>query len=366
MKSFFDLFKIIGLLWLIGYAHSMAYANPVGPVVFGYVGSWVPESLSVQSLNGLSRIKFMELKINKDGTLKNEAEWPRQWRSLRAHAKEMGIPIDVVVTLFSPVDFDRLFLSPSTIKKLEKNILKELEDASISGIHLDVEIFEPVSPQATENYRSFVVSLTKQIQTITPQKLISVFFGFEADKHLYDSASLKNIDHVVIQGYDAHWRDGTQAGPVAPLMGDDRLTWQKMYQTVRQLGVHPQRILMGFPTYGYEWRVKPCHIRGRTLGAGQTTVFGRFTPPLAPSFEISIQDRVQAYGLRYESSSGSAYYQGPLQADGSCQVGWFEDWWTLHKKLDWLAQEHIAGLAIFALGYDQSELLRSALDRFKR
>lgn len=308
----------------------------------------------------------MELRINKDGDLSNEANWPHQWSALRAHTKHMGIPIDVVVTLFSPNDFDQLFLSSSAIKNLEKNILKELEDPSISGVHLDVEIFEPVSPKASKNYRSFVLSLTKKIQIIKPQKLLSVFFGFEADKYLYDSASLKNIDHVVIQGYDAHWRDGTQAGPVAPLMGDDRLTWQKMFQTVRQLGVYPQKILMGFPTYGYEWRVQHCHIRGHALGAGQTTVFGRFSPPLAPSFEISIQDRVQAYGLRYETSSGSAYYQGPLQADGSCQVGWFEDWWTLHKKLDWLAQEHIAGLAIFALGYDQSELVRSALDRFKR
>jgi hypothetical protein len=51
--------------------------------------------------------------------------------------------------------------------------------------------------------------------------------------------------------------------------------------------------------------------------------------------------------------TGWAYYQF-THADGGCVVGWFEDWWTPQRKLDW-PQHQPAGLAMFPLGYDNGE-----------
>jgi GH18 family chitinase len=37
--------------------------------------------------------------------------------------------------------------------------------------------------------------------------------------------------------------------------------------------------------------------------------------------------------------------------------GWFDDWWTLIRKTDYLVQEQLGGIAFFMLGYDEGQLV---------
>lgn len=75
--------------------------------------------------------------------------------------------------------------------------------------------------------------------------------------------------------------------------------------------------------------------------------------------------RVLAHGVQHEGGSGSAYCTVGI-ANGSCVVGWFEDWWTLHRKMDWLISQKLAGIAFFPLGYDNGALVNTAARRFKQ
>jgi spore germination protein YaaH len=269
------------------------------------------------------------------------------------------------VTLFSPTDFNAIFTSPERTQRLMNELLTLAKGEGVAGLHLDVEVFTPVAPEATRQYRAFVGTLARELKAMTPTRLLSAFFNAGAEQHLYDAPSLSGIDHVIVQGYDAHWVDGDTAGPVAPLYGPDAVTWDKMLATVQSLGIYPQRVLMGFPTYGYEWRVKPCGPRGRRVAPGETTVFGRFDPVLSPKLRISIQDRVLAHAAQYDLGTGSAHYLFETK-DGTCVVGWFEDWWTLQRKLDWVLKEQVAGIAFFPLGYDQGQLIVPAARRLRQ
>lgn len=325
-------------------------------LVFGYATGWVPAEQTIASLPYIDRLMFMELRIGRDGKLANPHGWPGKWSALRQAAAARGLPVDVALTQFEASAFNAVFSSAKRVRELEAEVLRVAADELVSGIHLDVEIIEPVAPAAAKRYREFVASLGRQLKAMQPLRLLSVFYFQGGDRQLYDASTMNVFDHVVVQGYDSHWLDSAVAGPVSPLTGKDLVTWERMLATMQAMGVSLPRIVFGFPTFGYEWQVEPCTPRGTRVRPGRVMTFGRVELPLAPQVQGNVIDRVLAHGARYDDESGSAFYQF-RQADGGCTVGWFEDWWTLQRKVDWVRQHGLAGLAAFPLGYENGELV---------
>lgn len=353
---------VVGWFFLVTGLFTSANARPF---VFGYFAWWVDEAETIRALPFVDRLKFMEWRIAADGRISDRHGWPSEWTNVRNRAAALGIPVDVSLTLFSVADFNALFGSAERVRRLQKELVTALEqDPAITGLHLDVEIFAKVNPQAQQRYRVFVSDLARQLKQLQPVRSTSVFLNHNAEKYLYNPESLAQVDHVVLQGYDAHWVDSDVAGPVAPLAGPDTVTWEKMLASARRLQVSEPRLLMGFPTYGYEWKVKPCDARGKRIAPGETTTFARLHLPKAPSLRNSVVERVLSNGASYDAATGSAHYQFG-NPDGSCQVGWFEDWWTLQRKTDWILKEKLAGIAFFPLGYDGSDLLSITARRFR-
>lgn len=336
------------------------YANS-RPVVFGYFGWWIDQDETLRALSSVDRIKYMEWKLGADGSIANKNGWPDVVGKVKKRAAELGIPIDITLTLFSISDFNALFGSELRVKRLTAALVAELEaDPAIRGLHLDVEIFSAVHPAAQLRYRAFVANLSRIAKEMPIVRSTSIFLNHGAEKYLYDAETLLHVDHVVLQGYDSHSTESALVGPVSPLTGSDAMTWEKMLAIARELKLFGPRILMGFPAYGYEWTVKPCNPRGQSLAPGKTTTFARTPSHTVPS----IVDRVLEYGAQYDPTTGSAHYQFN-NPDGSCQVGWFEDWWTLQRKTDWILKEQLAGIAFFPLGYDGGDLVGMTARRFR-
>jgi spore germination protein len=242
---------------------------------------------------------------------------------------------------------------------------------------------------------------------------LSVFLPFGMMADIYDSRTLKSVDRAVLQGYDAHYVNSEQAGPISPLRGQDFLTWEKMSAQADRLGLNRTQSVMSFPLYGYEWTVPSCTPRGKAVAFGDmsagaipdnlaTTLDRQATlkvglsparekPPsndsnatafvlsekgqvttllpmdanLLPSLRINIRDRVARHGARVEPESESLFYSF-VDSTGVCKVGWFEDSYSLSRKSDWLVQQGLGGIAFFPLGYDQGVLAGIQLRRWGR
>lgn len=360
--------KTLGLLCavllLVGLAPPSGFAQPRRPLVFGYVTWWMMDHWKAQPLAGVDRLMFIEFKVGPDGRVSDRHGWPERWGVLRAAVTERGIPLDIAFTLMEPALFNAVFASRLHTQRLMAEILAAARQPDVSGIHLDFEIYAAVRPDAVKSYRAFVVSLSQQLKQMAPQRLLSVFLTFDADKYLYDTATLAPVDHVVVQGYDAHWVDGPVAGPVAPLTGADVVTWEKMLLMTGRLGVPAEKTVMSFPLYGYEWSVKPCNARGNHVGKGETITFAPAPAATMPNVKSDVRSRVLKYGATHDPVTGSAYYLFQNE-QGKCVVGWFEDWWTLSRKSDWVVAQNLAGIAFFPLGYDQSELVEFLVNRWR-
>lgn len=328
----------------------------------GYLGWWMPKSWQSIPLQQFDRLFFFELKVNATGSVTDRHGWPEEWGELQTAAKTHQVPVDLTLTLFDSNTFNQLFSSPQAIEKLLAECVDLVEPPFVSGLHFDFEIYNGANFEAIRNYRRFLKTLSAQLRERAPNQSLSVFLPAQADDALYDASTLNLMNLVVSQSYDTHYRSSKNAGPVAPLTGPDGLTWRSAATEALDLGVSKDRLFLTFPLYGYEWTVKDNKLRSSTQNPGITTTFSRISKELLPDIQVSVTQRVHQYGAYHDPSSGSSYYQFKNDA-GQWVEGWFEDWWSLGRKIDFLTTERFAGVAFFLLGYDKNELLQYYLQR---
>ena len=337
-------------------------ANAEMSKAWGYVGWWLPQSWRSVPLDQLDRLLFFELKVSPNGAIAERNGWPEQWADLRLAVEQNNTPLDLTLTLFKLATFNTLFSSSEAVQRLLVEASSLADQPGVAGLQLDFEIYNLAQPQAIERYRAFVRELSARLRQQVPPRNLSVFLPIGGESLLYDAATLAQVDHVVLQGYDAHWRESKTAGPVAPLHGNEAVTWEKARAIGLALGVPKERLLLSFPLYGYEWQVKTRELRSATFGKGRTTSFAPIPVDSPPDLPFNVRDRVRQYGATNDPVSGSSYYQF-RGSEGQFVEGWFEDWWALGRKIDFLADRQLGGIAFFLLGYDGNELVNHFLRR---
>ncbi len=350
-------------IWL---ALTLALCSPYGVSqhlqALGYVGWWLPQSWKNTPIQALDRIFFFELKVDATGTVSERHGWPEQWRELQEATKRHQVPLDLTLTLFDSNTFNQLFSSVQAMQKLLAECTELAQPQFVSGLHMDFEIYGGASEQAIDNYRTFLAKLSEHLRQLSPKRNLSVFFPPQTDSALYDAPSLKLMDFVVAQSYDTHNLGSNNAGPVAPLDGPYALTWKTATAQALALGVSKDRLILTFPLYGYEWLVNDNTPRSATKKPGKITTFSAISEESLPEIQVNVAQRVRQYGAVHDPASGSSYYQFKDE-QGQWVEGWFEDWWSLGRKIDFLKDERLGGVAFFLLGYDRGELLDYYLRR---
>lgn len=334
-----------------------AHATPLR--TWGYVASWLPQGWRDTPLNSFERLLFFDAQVAPSGRIENTNGWPLQWDALIAAAQIAGVPIDVTVTLLDTKIFRTVFRNEAAMRLLHEDIVQLAQMDASAGIQLDVEIYDDIDDAVWERYQQWVRTLRDALSQLQPARQLSVFFPVGGKRLLYSAETLAALDRVVVQGYDAHWPDGATAGPVAPLDGPYAMTWKNGVKLLDRLGVSREKALFSFPLYGYEWRVASARSSSKSLEKGVSTSFAPMEGSARQTFPTSVQERVANAGSIMDPGSGSAHYRIRDAASGHWMEGWFEDWWSLQIKADFLQRERIGGIAFFALGYDRGLLVNS-------
>lgn len=350
----------LGLLFALLLYQTTVFAGPLK--TWAYSVWWLPDGWRDAPLRHFDRLFFFELKVNSSGEIAERNGWPEKWVDLRLAAKQKKTPLDLTLTLFDPATFGSLFNSTEAIQRLLEEAVKLAREDGVAGLQLDFEIYTAIAPETLARYRSFVRELAYRLRRQSPSRNLSIFFPIGGASSLYDAATLKLVNQVVLQGYDAHWKGSKTAGPLSPLNGNEVATWKKAVAQGVALGVPKARMLLSFPLYGYEWEVKGQTPRSETIGSGVTTSFALLPDGLLPDIQFNVLERVKKYGASHDPVSGSSYYQFKRK-NGEFVEGWFEDMRTLKLKSDYLDEEKLGGVAFFPLGYDGGQLVDSFLRR---
>src|SRR5690606_20894095 len=153
------------------------------------------------------------------------------------------------------------------------------------------------------------------------------------------------------------WSNGPTAGPVSPLAGWEGVNWEAILARYLALGVPRDKIVLTVPFYGYEWPTASDRPGAPTRGLATTITYAPVSADYLPLIRVNAREQVRRHGARRDPVSRSPYYvyRG---TDGWYQ-GWYEDAESLQAKYAFIRRERLAGIAIFLLGYDGGELVRS-------
>ncbi|MCA8829708.1 glycosyl hydrolase family 18 protein [Hymenobacter pini] len=165
--------------------------------------------------------------------------------------------------------------------------------------------------------------------------------------------NLRAVQHLVslfiIKAFDYTPYNQIVPGPLAPLKpgeawGPHSVTTSVAYYL--QQGTVPRRqLVVGFPHLGKVWQVDS--LGGQRVGDLQAPQYWT-TRQLAPLLPISDGK------LDLTSLSQNASTLAPAQAGQPAPQAWWEDSVSLAPKYAWLLKQHLAGVGIWALGYEEN------------
>lgn len=324
------------------------------PFVAGYHAYWTGDAWTDYPMDALDELFFFEVEVGADGRIMDAHDWPERWRPMVDAAVDAGVQVVPTISMHDPDAFGALFTDGAGVERLVESILGLLAASpGLSGIHLDVEVFERVDLAVRDGYTAFVARLAERMRTLHPRLSLSVFVLAFDDDDVYNEGALGQIaDFIVVQGYDYHSMGSESAGPVAALEGWERLNWHAVVERFDAFGVPRDKIVMSVPLYGYEWPVASDEPGAEARGTG---VIAPYTaPPEILPDAPRARDQAEQHGIRRDPVSGSPYYvyQGP---DGWVQ-GWFEDAESLRAKYDFVRASGLGGMAIFPLAYGDEEV----------
>lgn len=359
---------LLALAWVGACAVSRSSVRTPGDpdrfFVAGYHPYWAPDSWVDYPYDVLDEIYFFELEVAGDGSFLDRHGWPYAWQGLAETSAREGVGLTPTISMHDPVAFETLFSEAGSVERLVSGI-SALVSATpgLSGVHLDFEVFEPVSTEARDGFTGFVAALKPRLAAVNPDLLLSVFALAFDDDDVYDEEALGELaDYLVIQGYDYHSPEGERAGPVAPVAGWGRLNWQSAIERFDEAGVARRKLVMSVPMYGYEWPVEGPSPGSAALGTAVTV-------PLAPPPDIlpelpRARARTASHGQQRDAASGTVFYT--FELDGEWFQGWIEDPTSLRAKYDFVRSRGLGGIAIFPLAYGDQPLWADLREAFAR
>lgn len=210
-------------------------------------------------------------------------------------------------------------------------------DPGAEGINIS---FDKVPGSYGDEFTSFLTKLSTQLDAL--DKALILTLPAIPDQSTYQFQHLnKIVDQYVIMGFNYYYSGSTKPGPVAPYKSGDKWGDLNLYNTLLgylSKGIERQKLIMALPTYGASWEqdtlvsgyVKTTFKEHRRLNQILADLDG------APPF--------------YDTIAQSAYYT--YQEAGKNYICYFDDVNTLRFKFNWIRQEKLGGVGIWALGYN--------------
>jgi hypothetical protein len=151
----------------------------------------------------------------------------------------------------------------------------------------------------------------------------------------------KYANQFVMLGYDYYYSGSNKAGPVSPLLRSKKWGELNIQQSVNEYissGVPRNKLIVSFPYYGAKWRVETLKDDKKRY------VF-------VDHMRINqIWDLTAGVEYEYDSSAVTAVYR--YSEDNKDYVVYFDDKNTLKSKFEWVQSQRLAGVGMWALGYD--------------
>jgi hypothetical protein len=266
-----------------------------------------------------------------------------------------GVKIHLCATLFS--GHSSFFTNMASRQNLIDNLVSLVQLRNADGVNMDIEA---LPSSLGDSVTSFMRDLSVELKTIIPGARISIDLPAVDWDHSFNIIELDPyIDLFFIMGYDYYWNGSSQAGPVSPLYS---LTSGYDYSLSRTIsafgsaGLKPEKFILGIPYYGRQWKTVSNTIPSQKLANGTALTYASVRSNSGGLYNPS--------NYHWDPNSfSSCYIFFQNESWNQCFIGLDHD---LRKKYDIVNYRNLAGIGIWALGYDNGypDLWQAISDKF--
>ena len=307
----------------------------VGRTVFGFYPYWMGTAYSNFQWDLLTHIAYFSLEVNSDGSFADKHGWPVTVLLDLAHQNDVKLVL--VTQNFTGSDLTTLLSSTTNRNNLINNLLNEVQTTGADGINID---FENVPGAQKTNLTTFMTDLTNAFKAVDSEYHITIDVPAVDWNDAFDEYVLANVtDGLMIMGYDYHWSTASQAGPVAPYSTSSTWGALNVFNTVdtymQATLNNKDKIILGVPYYGYDWPVSADTVPANTTDTAESRTY------------VENRAAILNYTRIWDNESNTPYYKY-----GSFRQTWYEDQDSLQYKYNLVNAQDLAGVGIWALGYD--------------
>lgn len=218
----------------------------------------------------------------------------------------------------------------------------------VAGVDVD---YEELTAADRTAFSAFLARLGPALRAHGRLLAVDVFAkdsdaGYDQRNLAQDYAAIgAAADQVRIMAYDWHW-ETSAAGPVAPLDWVRRVVEYAVTQVPRE------RVVLGVPTYGYDWagQTPGQHHGQRQAGQvdGQVEQQGR-RAELASWSQAQVRAEDRGVPVRWDAQAQSPWL-AYADADGEPHELWFEDGRSTAAKLGLAREQRLGGVFLWLVG----------------
>ncbi len=310
--------------------------------VFGWHPYWMGTSYLSYQWGLLSDLCYFDYSINPATGSNTNTAFAWTTASVVTVAKNNGVKVHICATLFG--SHTTFWTNSSAQTTFINNIISLLNARGGDGVNID---FEGMGALDKTPFTTFITNLNNALNAANPNYKLSVCLYSVDWSAVFDMPALNSqVDFFTIMGYDYYYSASSQAGPTAPLYNFQtsyNYTLSKTITYYLKQGASPSKLLLGLPYYGREWEVS-----GTTVPANTTNGFNS-------SRTLSyINNNPATYTSTVKFWEGNCYSPYFKYLSGTSNRQCFvDDVYSLGRKYDMVNQRGLAGIGIWALGYDQ-------------
>ena len=305
--------------------------------VFGWNAYWTGTAYYDYDYSLLSEVSYFSCVVNENT---GEPETIHSWKTTEIvdYAHAAGTRVSLTATLFS--NHDVFFENPTSVETLIDTLIELVKYRNADGVNID---FEAVSSSQSENLTNFMIELSNRFHTEIPGSTVSIALPAVDWSSVFDVEAMNPyVDLFIIMGYGYHWSGGTTPGPGSPKNSGEiwtSINTTRSINTYIEVGISPEKLCLGVPYYSRDWKTEDNTIPGTPLENGVAQTYRQ------------VRENYSEYTMKWDTHSSTPYYV--YQDASSWHQCWHNEEVSLGLKYDMVKMQNIAGIGIWALGYDE-------------
>ncbi len=321
-----------------------ARASRLARRVYGYLPYWTPMgAIGKLRWDLLTDVLHFSAELNGNGGITDSRGFIPSGAStapIADLARKHGVRAHLCTTFFGSGLAG--FLGNANARKTAiTNLVALAKRGGVQGLNIDFEFVQAGSKAA---FVAFIQDAARELHAAIPGSELTIAMPAHPPWYPgYDVPALAAAaDRLLIMGYDYHYRGGSEAGPVAPLEGG--MKWTVTVETSvaapkGYLDLAPAgKLALGVPYYGYDWPTRSASaVPTQTTGSAKAVLYKDAVGQAASN------------GRKWDPESKTPWYGYGSSAPHQT---WYEDAESLSAKYDFINQKNLAGIMIWALGYD--------------